>query len=50
VAPVCRPPDRLEVSVDDRLLVRVLHPIAGLDEKFHPFADLQLLIAILSDR
>ena len=42
---------RLQIAMDDRLLVRVLHAFAGLDEEFEPIPDLEfLLIAILRDR
>ena len=42
---------RLQIAMDDGLLMRVLHAFAGLDEKFKPIPDLELLlIAILRNR
>jgi hypothetical protein len=41
----------LEITMDDRFLVRVLHALAGLDKELQPLANLELLlIAILRDR
>ena len=40
-----------KIPMDDRLLVRVLYALAGLDEQLESLADLELLlIAILRDR
>src|SRR5580704_15335940 len=42
---------RFQIAMHDRLLVRVLHAFAGLDEEFQPILDLELLlVAILRNR
>jgi hypothetical protein len=42
---------RLEVAVDNRFLMRVLHSFADLDEQLQPFPNLQpFLIAVIGDR
>ena len=43
--------DRLDVAVDDALLMRVLHRLADRDEQLQPLAGGQvLLVAVLRDR